>query len=260
MTPRYWSNSESKISARGGASGSPSGGGTRCDELLEDVEHALAGLAARCAGSRRRPRRSARRPRAATRSGSAPGRSILFRHGMSSSPASTARYVLATVWASTPCEASTTSSAPSHALQRPRDLVGEVDVAGRVDEVELVGLAVAGGVEDAHRLGLDRDPALALELHRVEQLGAHEPRVDRLGQLEDAIGQRRLAVVDVGDDREVADVGGVGRAIERPTQDRSADPVAPRGLHRVERPVGAREHRRRRSRPCRGQRHADRHA
>src|ERR1700712_4511560 len=29
MTPRYWSNSESKISARGGASGSPAGGGTR---------------------------------------------------------------------------------------------------------------------------------------------------------------------------------------------------------------------------------------
>jgi hypothetical protein len=28
-----------------------------------------------------------------------------------------------------------------------------------------------------------------------------------VGQLEDAIGQRRLAVVDVGDDREIADVG-----------------------------------------------------
>jgi hypothetical protein len=27
-----------------------------------------------------------------------------------------------------------------------------------------------------------------------------------MSQLEDAIGQRRLAVVDVGDDREVADV------------------------------------------------------
>src|SRR6202023_1475592 len=29
ITPRYWSNSESKIRARGGASGSPEGGGTR---------------------------------------------------------------------------------------------------------------------------------------------------------------------------------------------------------------------------------------
>jgi hypothetical protein len=30
-------------------------------------------------------------------------------------------------------------------------------------------------------------------------------RVDGPGELEDAIGQRRLAVIDVGDDREVAD-------------------------------------------------------
>ena len=94
-----------------------------------------------------------------------------------------------------------------------RDLVGEVDVAGRVDEVQLVGLAVAGGVEDADGLGLDGDPALALEVHGVEQLGAHRPGVDGVRDLEDAIGQRRLAVVDVGDDREVADVGEIGHVI-----------------------------------------------
>ena len=52
-----------------------------------------------------------------TRSGSAPGRSTLFIEGISSSPESIARYVLATVCASTPCDASTTSSAPSHAAR-----------------------------------------------------------------------------------------------------------------------------------------------
>src|SRR5581483_6218209 len=46
--------------------------------------------------------------------------------------------------------------------------------------------------------------------HRVEHLGAHRARVDGMGQLEDAVGQRRLAVVDVGDDREVADVSLIG--------------------------------------------------
>ena len=91
--------------------------------------------------------------------------------------------------------------------QGARDLVGEVHVPGRVDELQLVGLAVAGGVEDPHGPGLDGDPALALEVHGVEQLGAHRPRIDRVGELEDPVGQRRLAVVDVGDDREVADVG-----------------------------------------------------
>ena len=70
---------------------------------------------------------------------------------------------------------------------------------GRVDEVELVAAPV-----HADGLRLDRDPALALEVHRVEQLLAHLALGDRAGQLEDAIGERRLAVVDVRDDREVA--------------------------------------------------------
>ena len=79
-------------------------------------------------------------------------------------------------------------------------------MAGGVDQVQVVGLPVGGLVLDPHRLRLDRDPALALEVHRVEHLGAHFLRVDGAGDLEDAVGQRRLAVVDVGDDREVADV------------------------------------------------------
>ena len=87
-----------------------------------------------------------------------------------------------------------------------RDLVGEVDVAGRVDQVQVVGLAVGGGVLDPHRLRLDRDPPLALEVHRVEHLGLHFLRIDGAGDLEDAVGQGGLAVVDVGDYRKVADV------------------------------------------------------
>ena len=54
------------------------------------------------------------------RSGSAPGRSILFRTGMISSPASIARKRFESVCACTPCDASTTRMAPSHAA-RERD-------------------------------------------------------------------------------------------------------------------------------------------
>ena len=43
-------------------------------------------------------------------------------------------------------------------------------MAGRVDQVQVVGLAVGGRVLDPHGLRLDRDPALALEVHRVEHL------------------------------------------------------------------------------------------
>ena len=72
-----------------------------------------------------------------------------------------------------------------HALargERAADLVAEVDVAGRVDEVERVALPL-----DADVLGLDRDAPLALEVHRVEVLLAHVAGVDGAGELEDAV-------------------------------------------------------------------------
>ena len=64
-----------------------------------------------------------------------------------------------------------------HALARGEaaaDLVAEVDVAGRVDQVDDVAVPL-----EPHVLRLDRDAALALEIHRVEVLGAHVARVDR---------------------------------------------------------------------------------
>src|SRR5690606_14385302 len=90
--------------------------------------------------------------------------------------------------------------------QRAADLVAEVHVAGGVDEVEVVGLAVARGVRQRHRLRLDGDAALALDRVVVEHLLFHLARGQAAAELDDAVGQGRLAVVDVGDDREVANV------------------------------------------------------
>jgi hypothetical protein len=83
--------------------------------------------------------------------------------------------------------------------ERAGDLVGEVHVPGGVDEVERVLLAVARLVQEAHRVGLDGDPALLLQVHRVQDLvhrllGVHGP-----GEGEEAVGQGGLAVVDVSD-------------------------------------------------------------
>ncbi len=86
------------------------------------------------------------------------------------------------------------------------DFVGEVDVAGRVDEVELVDLAVFGRIHHADGVGFDGDAALALEVHGVEDLGLHLARGQRAGELEQAVGERGLPVIDVRDDREIADV------------------------------------------------------
>ena len=89
---------------------------------------------------------------------------------------------------------------PFAGRQRPGHLVPEVDVTRSVDEVEHVIAPF-----DAHVLCLDRDAALALEIHRVEVLLPHLPRIHRAGQLEDPVRERGLAMVDVGDDAEISD-------------------------------------------------------
>ena len=83
-------------------------------------------------------------------------------------------------------------------------------MARRVHEVELVGLAVPGLVVQAHGLRLDGDAALPLDIHRIEHLLLHLPVAQPAAHLDQAVGQGRLAVVDVGDDREVADMREVG--------------------------------------------------
>jgi hypothetical protein len=78
-------------------------------------------------------------------------------------------------------------------------------VAGRVDQVQRVLVPVARPVEQAHRVRLDRDAALALEVHRVEHLVDRLLGVHRAGERQEPIRKCRFTVVDVGDDGEIAD-------------------------------------------------------
>ena len=91
------------------------------------------------------------------------------------------------------------------AREAPGNLVVEVDVPRRVDQVELVQLPLVP-VFHPHRPGLDRDPTLPLELHVVEHLLLELTLFHRAGRLQQPVGQRALAMVDVGDDRKIADV------------------------------------------------------
>ena len=76
---------------------------------------------------------------------------------------------------------------------------------GRVDEIELVALAVLlGRVIKSDRLGLDGDAALAFQLQRIEHLVLHFAGFQAAANLDEAVRQRGLAVIDVGDDREIA--------------------------------------------------------
>ena len=99
------------------------------------------------------------------------------------------------------------------------DLIGEVDMAGGVDQVEDIVLAVLGPVVEPHRLRLDGDAALALDVHGIEHLLAaeHFALGEAAGDLNQPVGKGRLAVVDMGDNGEIPDVfdghSGHGREI-----------------------------------------------
>jgi hypothetical protein len=81
-------------------------------------------------------------------------------------------------------------------------------VARRVNQVELIRLAILRLIHHAHGMGFDGDAALALQVHVVENLGLHLALADGAGEFEQAVAQRRLSVVDVGDDGEVSDESG----------------------------------------------------
>ena len=86
--------------------------------------------------------------------------------------------------------------------QRALDLDREVHVAGRVDDVDAVIGPLAGG-----RGRRDRDAALLLLLHPVHGRGALVDLahlVGLAGVVEDALGRRRLARIDVGHDPDVS--------------------------------------------------------
>ena len=87
--------------------------------------------------------------------------------------------------------------------QGARHFIAEVHVTRCVDEVERVGGPIQVQLH-AHRVRLDGDATLALQVHGIQHLIAHLARGQRGRALQHAIGQRGFAVVDVRDDAEVA--------------------------------------------------------
>ena len=77
-------------------------------------------------------------------------------------------------------------------------------MARGINQIEVVNRAVFGAVLQRSRLRLDGDATLFFDVHRIEHLFLHLPRFQAAAMLDQAIGQRRFAMVDVGNDGEIA--------------------------------------------------------
>ena len=107
---------------------------------------------------------------------SACGRSILLITGMIVRFCFIARCTLATVWASTPCAASTDQQSPLARAQAARNLIGKINMSRGVDQVQLIGFPVSRLVTHRYRMRLDGDPPLPFQVHGIQQLVLHLPR------------------------------------------------------------------------------------
>ena len=85
-------------------------------------------------------------------------------------------------------------------------------MAGGIDQVKLIPF-VFKRVINGNRMHTDSNSPLALQIHTIEQLGTEIALSDRPGFQQELIGQRALAVVDMGDDGKIPDQPGVGHAM-----------------------------------------------
>jgi len=83
-----------------------------------------------------------------------------------------------------------------------------------VDEVELVHLAVLRLIAQGYALRLDRNPTLALEIHRVQYLLSHFTIGKPATVLNKPVRKRRLAVVYVCNDRKITNSVHVGYCLK----------------------------------------------
>ena len=78
---------------------------------------------------------------------------------------------------------------------------------GGVDQVEFKILPVQAGVRQSDGVAFDSNAPFTLKIHSVQDLVPEFPVAYEAGILDEAIGQGGLAVIDVGNDAEVAGLG-----------------------------------------------------
>ena len=86
-------------------------------------------------------------------------------------------------------------------------------MTGGIDKIQQVGLAILRMVIKCDALCLDGDTALALNIHRVENLRRHLTRSQASTVLDKTVRDGRFAMIDMGDDGEIADFAQLGHGV-----------------------------------------------
>ncbi len=94
-----------------------------------------------------------------------------------------------------------------HRSKRARNFIGKVHVTWGINQVQRVLFTVICLVDQANGLSLNGNAALLLDIHGIENLLRHLTISESAGRLDEAIGQGGLTVVDVRDNREIANIG-----------------------------------------------------
>ena len=100
---------------------------------------------------------------------------------------------------------------------------------GCVDEIQMVDNAILRFVIQRHRLRLDGDTALLLDIHRVENLCGHLSSCQSSADLDEPVGNGGFTMIDVGNNGKVTYIllHAVGFGGTAPTKDITALTVIP---------------------------------
>ena len=79
-----------------------------------------------------------------------------------------------------------------------------------VNEVHGIRSTILGFVLNGHRMGLDRDPPLPLQVHIIQHLVTELTLINGLGQFKHAVGKRRLPMINMGNNTKISNMAKVG--------------------------------------------------
>ena len=75
---------------------------------------------------------------------------------------------------------------------------------GRIDQIKVVHLPTARLICQRSGLRLDGDTALALDIHRIENLRLHLPVRQPAAEVNDSVRKSRFTMVDMSDDGKIS--------------------------------------------------------